>query len=85
MTSRRQFLTTAAATAASFSLPSVQAAALPKNKLCGFTKHLQGLSYDQIADIAAEAGLDGIEARSDRRATSSRKRWPRNCRSWLRR
>jgi len=64
MTSRRQFLTTAAATAASLSFPSLnaQAAALPKNKLCGFTKHLQGLSYDQIADLAAEAGLDGIEA-----------------------
>ncbi len=33
-----------------------------RNKLCAFTKHLQGLSFDQIADIAAECGLDGIEA-----------------------
>lgn len=33
-----------------------------KNKLCFFTKHLQGLSYDEIASLAAEAGVDGIEA-----------------------
>lgn len=35
-----------------------------KNKyaLCVFTKQLQGLSFEQIADIGAELGLDGIEA-----------------------
>ena len=33
-----------------------------KHTLCAFTKQLQGLSFDQISDIAAELGLDGIEA-----------------------
>lgn len=64
MNTRRHFLTSAAAaTAASFIGTTAQAATAPrKNKLCAFTKHLQGLSYEQIADIAAESGLDGIEA-----------------------
>jgi sugar phosphate isomerase/epimerase len=29
---------------------------------CFFTKHLHGLSFDQIADIAADVGVQGIEA-----------------------
>ena len=65
MQNRRTFLTTAAnaAGAALISSPLAAApAAARKNKLCAFTKHLQGLSFDQIADIAAECGLDGIEA-----------------------
>lgn len=66
MTNRRHFLaTTASAAGAALISASTFAAAAPstrKNKLCAFTKHLQGLSYDQIADIAAECGLDGIEA-----------------------
>jgi sugar phosphate isomerase/epimerase len=33
-----------------------------KNQLCFFTKHLQGLSFDEIASIAAEAGVAGVEA-----------------------
>ena len=65
MQNRRTFLATAA-TAAGAALISNPLAAAPatarKNKLCAFTKHLQGLSFDQIADIAAECGLDGIEA-----------------------
>ena len=65
MQNRRTFLTTAA-TAAGAALISHPLAAAPSgkrmNKLCAFTKHLQGLSFDQIADIAAECGLDGIEA-----------------------
>ena len=65
MQNRRTFLTTAA-TAAGAALISNPLAAAPssqrKNKLCAFTKHLQGLGFDQIADIAAECGLDGIEA-----------------------
>lgn len=63
MNTRRHFLQTAALGAASLALGSkVQAASKGKHTLCAFTKHLQGLSYDQIADIAAEVGLDGIEA-----------------------
>lgn len=45
-----------------FSNAAVAAPERRANKLCAFTKHLQGLSFDQIADIAAECGLDGIEA-----------------------
>jgi sugar phosphate isomerase/epimerase len=64
MQNRRTFLTTTAtaAGAALISSPLAAAPAARKNKLCSFTKHLQGLSFDQIADIAAECGLDGIEA-----------------------
>ena len=66
MPTRRHFFQTAALSAAALAAPSLTlAAAEPgkrKNKLCAFTKHLQGLSYDRIADIAAEVGLDGIEA-----------------------
>ena len=42
----------------------VLAAALPSagNEFCFFTKHLQGLPFAQIADIAAEMGVHGIEA-----------------------
>ncbi len=61
MTTRRHFLHTAALAAAAPAF-AVTAPGPRKNKLCAFTKHLQGLSFDQIADIAAEVGLDGIEA-----------------------
>ncbi len=64
MTTRRHFISTALAGAASLStgVPAFAATAPRKNKLCAFTKHLQGLSYDQIADIGAECGLDGLES-----------------------
>ena len=60
---RRHFLRTA--TLAGAALPiSVSAGEAPASQLpiCGFTKHLQGLSATEIARIAAESGLDGIEA-----------------------
>jgi sugar phosphate isomerase/epimerase len=63
---RRHFLQSGAALAGSLaaSSPSIVTAAGSgtRNELCFFTKHLQGLSFDQIADIAAEMGVDGIEA-----------------------
>jgi sugar phosphate isomerase/epimerase len=63
MTTRRHFISTALAGAASLTGSAPAFAASPrKNKLCAFTKHLQGLSYDQIADIGAECGLDGLES-----------------------
>ena len=63
MTTRRHFISTALAGAVSLSSGTpVFAASKRKNKLCAFTKHLQGLSYDQIADIGAECGLDGLES-----------------------
>lgn len=60
MPTRRHFLTTAAALAVS----PATAGTAEKRKftLCAFTKHLQGLPPAKIADLAAEAGLDGIEA-----------------------
>lgn len=33
-----------------------------KNTVCFFTKHLQGLSFDDIASLGAEAGFNGVEA-----------------------
>lgn len=64
MNTRRTFLQSAASAGAA--LIAAPLAAAPsgkrKNTLCAFTKHLQGLSFDEIADIAAGVGLDGIEA-----------------------
>ena len=62
MSTRRHFLTTAASALAASAFPVSAAVAPKKHKLCAFTKHLQGLPFDQLADIAAEVGLDGIEA-----------------------
>lgn len=65
MNTRRTFLQNAALTASAALISQPLAAATAgkrRNTLCAFTKHLQGLSFDQIADIAAGAGLDGIEA-----------------------
>ncbi|WP_345735491.1 sugar phosphate isomerase/epimerase family protein [Prosthecobacter algae] len=64
MQDRRSFLKNAALIGGSLALsstPALAAKARP-NKLCFFTKHLQGLSYDDIASLAAEMGMDGIEA-----------------------
>ena len=71
MNTRRTFLKTGSAAAAAtltshFSpLTSRASAAAPSTgptEYCFFSKHLQGLSFDQIADIAAEVGVQGIEA-----------------------
>ncbi len=59
---RRQFITTSAAAVAS--APLLQAEALGKkrrNPFCVFTKPFQSLSYDDLADLIAELGFDGIE------------------------
>lgn len=60
MHTRRHFIASAASALAATSLPAAPVA--KKHKLCAFTKHLQGLPFEQIADIAADVGLDGIEA-----------------------
>jgi sugar phosphate isomerase/epimerase len=41
---------------------SGQAAAKALPPFYAFTKHLQGMSYEQIADVVKEAGYSGIEA-----------------------
>ena len=55
---RRQFITAAAAAAAT---PSLLAKQKRQNSFCVFTKPLQMLSYDDLADLIAELGFDGIE------------------------
>lgn len=62
MNTRRHFLGSALAGAASLATGAAAASAASARPICAFTKHLQGLSYADIAGIAAEAGLDGIEA-----------------------
>lgn len=70
MPRRREFLETLARTAAfgAAAAPLSSWAAEPakaapgRRKFCFFTKHLQGLSFEEIAAHAAEVGVDGIEA-----------------------
>ena len=65
MIQRRDFLhgLSALGVASLAAAPSVlHAAPKRRNKVCFFTKHLQGLSFDDIASFAAEMGADGIEA-----------------------
>lgn len=62
MNTRRTFLRNLSGLA--LSTPLMAAAETPKTKntLCFFTKHLQGLGFDDIASLAAEVGMNGIEA-----------------------
>lgn len=63
MPDRRSFLKNAALFGGSLALSGTSFAATPRvNKLCFFTKHLQGLPFNEIASLAAEMGVDGIEA-----------------------
>jgi sugar phosphate isomerase/epimerase len=68
MHNRRDFLLTTLQGAGALALPFAAAAAAPatsagaKHKFCFFTKHLQGLSFEEIASHAAQLGVDGIEA-----------------------
>jgi sugar phosphate isomerase/epimerase len=65
MKTRRDFLkagTAAGAATLVSSLARTASAASGSNEYCFFSKHLQGLSFDQIADIAADIGVQGIEA-----------------------
>lgn len=67
MPSRRQFLhhsasILAGSLAASVGVPAAGAEKAARNPLCFFTKHLQGLGYDDIASLAVEMGVDGVES-----------------------
>ena len=55
---RRQFLTT---TALAAPLLNAESRAKKRNPYCVFSKPLQMLSYDDLADLIAELGFDGIE------------------------
>ncbi len=62
--SRRNFLHAAAASAATaLTFPSVSNAAKTSlsNEICVFTKPLQHLSYEALAELTAELGFAGIE------------------------
>jgi len=65
MPTRRSFLQNASLLAGSLATTGIStaSAAEPRaNKLCFFTKHLQGLSFDDIASLAVEMGVDGVES-----------------------
>lgn len=65
MPSRRSFLKKTSAVLASTmgaSSAVLSAEKHARNPLCFFTKHLQGLSFDEIASLAAEMGVDGVES-----------------------
>lgn len=64
MNTRRAFLQNASLLAGSLAISSTPVLAAEKraNKLCFFTKHLQGLSFDDIASLAVEMGVDGVES-----------------------
>ena len=55
---RRQFIATTATIAAA---PSTLANARARNPFCVFTKPFQSLTYDELANLIAELGFDGIE------------------------
>lgn len=66
-TNRRQFLArtaafTAAMTAVPVTLAEAAAARIGPWRFCAFEKPLQFLSFDELADLMAELGFDGIEA-----------------------
>ncbi len=42
--------------------PAAATSPAAASPLCFFTKHLQGLSLEQIAEVAAEMGLNGVES-----------------------
>jgi sugar phosphate isomerase/epimerase len=70
MNTRRTFLKSSSAALAAALTPhsslltgsALGAEAKGPSEYCFFTKHLHGLSFDQIADIAADLGMQGIEA-----------------------
>ena len=65
--SRRKFLRNVAGAGAIVSLPSIwstdAAASKPASRVptCYFSKHLQWLNWEQMAETAAELGFDGID------------------------
>lgn len=60
MNTRRTFLRNLSALA--FTTPLMAETPKTKNTVCFFTKHLIGLSYDDIASLGAEAGYNGVES-----------------------
>jgi sugar phosphate isomerase/epimerase len=61
--SRRGFLTgSLAAAAVACARPAAAREEPPAGPICAFTKFLQPLSYEQLAETIAELGFDGVEA-----------------------
>ena len=82
---RREFIATGAACAAMAGAPE-SALAKPKkhNTLSVFTKPLQMLSYDDLADVIADLGFDGIEGTIRPADRLRRSKYPMNCQRWWR-
>lgn len=63
---RREFLGATALGLAALQLPADSVCAAPgvkaANEICVFTKPLQSLSFDELAERIAELGFDGLEA-----------------------
>ncbi|WP_395753470.1 sugar phosphate isomerase/epimerase family protein [Prosthecobacter sp.] len=60
MNTRRHFIRNLSALA--FTTPLMAETTKTKNTVCFFTKHLIGLSYDEIATLGAEMGVNGVES-----------------------
>lgn len=63
---RRHFLYTTGTVLAGLNFPSLSGASLSsrkpaKNEICLFSKHLQYLTYQEMSEILAETGFDGID------------------------
>ncbi len=63
--SRRKFLSRSAAAGVGMALSGLarpsQAADYDRRKVCVFSKHLQWLDYEPMAELAAEIGFDGVD------------------------
>jgi sugar phosphate isomerase/epimerase len=64
--SRRQFLASVAGAGITLNMPSLQSTQGTTNaaggvKVCYFSKHLQWLDWEQMAQTAAELGFDGVD------------------------
>jgi sugar phosphate isomerase/epimerase len=66
MLDRRNFIQQSAAAAASLAMmrtaPAAPAPAANRYEFCAFTKFLQPLSFEKLADAVADAGFPGVEA-----------------------
>jgi len=63
---RRTFIHTASVAAAGMNFPVLTRAdgifrSLPKHEICLFSKHLQYLNFNEMSEILARTGFDGID------------------------
>ncbi len=63
---RRTFIKTTSAAVVGMSLPTLASASeifksIPKHQICLFSKHLQYLDFQEMSEIIARTGFDGID------------------------